>query len=507
MKPQLTFRIVALNVIKLLMLFNSFRICCLMLISLLLSCNDKVTTAETKKPNILLLYMDDLRPEISSFGATQIQSPNIDGLAEKGIQFTNAYCNVPVCGASRASMLTGLLPTKNRFLNYNTFVEKETPDAVTLPQLFRNNGYITISNGKIYHHLDDRETDWDEVWRPYAFDKNEQDLAPTDYWQSLWKDYQNPENRTEYLETNTGPAYESGMVNDSVYIDGLMTEKVIRDIKKLKNSDKPFFLTAGFISPHLPFNAPKKYWDLYDRKTIKQPNNNFIPKNAPKMSISNWPEMRVYSNIPKKGQVSDSIAIDLIHGYYATVSYTDALIGKILMQLKASGLDENTIVILVSDHGYNLQEHTQWAKFTNYNTSTEVPLIIYNPFSDEKGTTNALVELVDIYPTLAELCNLEIPKNQLDGSSLVSILNNTQGKGKDHILIKKGNGFTLKTPDFSYTEFIKAEDNSVITSMLYDHRVDKAENINVIAQKEYETVVSELKNRLHMVYKTNIEGK
>ena len=280
-----------------------------------LSCKNTALDITTKKPNVLLFYVDDLRPELASFGATHIQSPNIDALASKGIKFTNAYCNVPVCGASRASMLTGMLPTKKRFINYNTFVEKETPDAVTLPQLFKNNGYTTISNGKIYHHLDDRETDWNEVWRPYAFDKNNLGLAPTDYWQSLWKDYQNPTNISTYKITDNGPAYESADVSDFTHIDGLLTEKVIRDIKKLKKSTPPFFLCAGFISPHLPFNAPKKYWDLYDRNTILQPeNHDSIPLDAPKVSISNWPEMRSYSNIPKRGQVPDRIDIDLIHG-------------------------------------------------------------------------------------------------------------------------------------------------------------------------------------------------
>ena len=484
-----------------------FRIGILLIFFTFNSCKEKIHES-TKKPNILLLYMDDLRPEIASYGATQIQSPYIDALAAKGMKFTNAYCNVPVCGASRASMLTGMLPTKTRFLNYNTFVEKETPDAVTLPQLFKNNGYTTISNGKVYHHLDDREQDWDAIYRPYAFDKNDKGLSPTDYWQSLWKDYQNPENISEYKQTNTGPAYEKADVNDSVYIDGLMTEKVIRDIKKLKSSDKPFFLTAGFIAPHLPFNAPKKYWNLYDKDQIKQPENyNYIPKDAPKMSISTWGEMRAYSNIPKDGQVSDSSAIDLIHGYYATVSYVDALIGKILNELKTLGLDKNTIIVFVSDHGYNLQEHTQWAKFTNYNTSTQVPLIVYNPMSNKKGETNALVELVDVYPTLAELCHLKTPENQLEGRSMVSILEQPNSKGKDHVFIKKGNGFTLKTQSFSYTEFIKPEDNSIITAMLYDHRTDKAENSNVVNQKEYEDVVSELKRILHTNYKDNIDGK
>ena len=461
-----------------------------------------------QKPNVLLFYIDDLRPELSSFGATQIHSPNIDSLAAKGIKFINAYCNVPVCGASRASMLTGMLPTKNRFLDYKTFVEQETPDAVTLPQLFKNNGYTTISNGKIYHHLDDRETDWNEVWRPYAFDKNNKGLAPTDYWQSLWKDYQNPTNISNYKATDTGPSYESADVSDFTYIDGLLTEKVIKDIKKLKKSDKPFFLSAGFISPHLPFNAPKKYWDLYDRNNIMQPENyNYIPVDAPKMSITNWPEMRSYSNIPKQGQVSDSLAIDLIQGYYATVSYTDALIGEILNELKEQELDKNTVVVFVSDHGYNLQEHTQWAKFTNYNTSTQVPLIIYNPLSKAKGTTNALTALVDVYPTLAEICGIEVPKKQLDGTSLVSILNNPNLEGKKHIFIKKGNGFTLKTKDFSYTEFLKPKDNSTVARMLYDHRKNKSENINVVQQKEFESIVSELSLTLHSVYQKNIYGK
>lgn len=479
----------------------------ILLLSLIVfkSCSSK--KEQPIKPNVLLLYMDDLRPELNTYGTNQIISPHIDELAKNGVQFNNAYCNVPVCGASRASMLTGMLPTKNRFLNYNTFVEQETPNAITLPQLFKKNGYTTISNGKVYHHLDDRESDWDEVWRPYAFDVNNQGLKPTDYWQSLWKDYQIKSNIVEYKETNTGPAFEKAQVNDSIYIDGLMTEKVVRDIKKLKKSSKPFFLTAGFIAPHLPFNAPEKYWSLYNRKDIKQPENNYIPKNAPAISISTWEEMRAYSNIPKKGQVTDSTAISLIHGYYATVSYVDALIGKIITTLKEEKLDKNTVVVLVADHGYNLQEHTQWAKFTNYDTSTKVPLIVSSPFHKKGKTTDALVELVDVYPTLAELCSLEVPQNQLDGESLIPLLNNVQEKGKDHILIKKGNGFTLKTSEFSYTEYIKPKDNSLITSMLYNHRTDPQENFNVVNEPGYVEKVIELKEILHHFYKDNIVGK
>jgi arylsulfatase A-like enzyme len=480
---------------------------CLLFVLILSSCKGSVLDQPPGKPNVLLFYVDDLRPELASYGAAHIQSPHIDALAEKGVKFTNAYCNVPVCGASRASMLTGMLPTKNRFLDYKTFVERETPEAITLPQLFKNNGYTTISNGKIYHHLDDRESDWDEVWRPYAFDVNTSGLAPTDYWQSLWKDYQNPDNRRHYKATDRGPAYESAAVSDSTYIDGLLTEKLIRDLRQLKKNPKPFFLTAGFINPHLPFNAPKKYWDLYDRKTIRQPENyNYTPKDAPEISISNWAEMRSYSNIPKQGQVSDSLAIDLIHGYYATVSYTDALIGKILKELEAQKLSENTLVILVSDHGYNLQEHTQWTKFTNYNTATQVPLIIYNPLSKSNGTTAALTSLIDIYPTLVELCELKAPKEQLDGTSLVPILKNPELEGRKHVFIKRANGFTLKTKAYSYTEFINAADNSVLDKMLYDHRENKVENTNVVYKKAFQSIAAEMSQTLHSAYQKNIEG-
>lgn len=460
------------------------------------------------KPNVLLLYMDDLRPQLRAYGHAQALSPNIDALAKNGVTFTNAYCNVAVCGASRASMLTGMRPTKNIFRDYKTFVQEDAPNAITLPQLFKQNGYRVISNGKIYHHLDDRMSDWDEVWRPYAFDKNPDGLSPTDYWQGLWRDYWLPENIDVYKKTNRGPAFESANVSDTTYIDGLMTQKVIRDLEKLKEQDKPFFLTAGFISPHLPFNAPSRYWEAYDREEIKQPYNNFVPKNAPAISISKNNELRQYNGIPPKGkQVSDSTAISLIHGYYATVSYVDALIGTILSKLTELGLDENTVVVLVSDHGFNLQEHTQWAKWTSHRTSMQVPLIISSPFLKQKHNTDALVELVDIYPTLAELCGLSMPERQLEGASLLPIMKRETLKGKDHVFIKNANGYTVKTPRYCYTEFINPENDKLITGTLYDHQNDPDENLNVYEEKAYEEVVEQMHDILHNAYKKNVYGK
>ena len=460
----------------------------------------------SKKPNILLLYMDDLRPQLNSYGHEQIISPNIDALANRSVQFTQAYSNVSVCGASRASMLTGMLPTKTRFIDYSTRVDVDTPNQVTLPRLLKDNGYTTISNGKIYHHLDDRVSDWDEVWRPYAFDKNDQSLVPLDYWQSLWKDYQLAENIASYKATDKGPAYESADVSDNTYIDGMLTDKVIRDLKRLKTSDKPFLLTAGFIAPHLPFNAPTKYWDMYDRNEIKQPSNNYVPKNAPKRSISKWREMRDYTGIPKQGGVTDETAISLIHGYYATVSYVDALIGRIMTVLTDLELDKNTIVILVSDHGYNLQEHTQWSKYTSYRTSTRVPLMIHLPAMVKGSKTNALVDLIDIYPTVVELLDLELPEHHLAGESLVPILKDPSLDGKSHVFLKNGKGYTIQTQEYSYTEFI-GNNNETFASMLYDHRTDGDENINVVNKANYADAVTQLSTILHTEYVSNIIGE
>ena len=474
----------------------------------LLGCADPVSTMtelQSNKQNILLLCMDDLRPQLNSYGNEQIISPNIDALASRSVQFSQAYSNVSVCGASRASMLTGMLPTKTRFIDYSTRVDVETPNQVTLPQLLKDNGYTTISNGKIYHHLDDRVSDWDEVWRPYAFDENDQGLAPSDYWQSLWKDYQLAENIEFYRATDRGPAYESADVSDGTYIDGMLTEKVIRDLKRLKTSNKPFLLTAGFIAPHLPFNAPTKYWNMYDRKEIKQPDNNYVPKHAPKTSISRWGEMRAYTGIPRQGGVSDETARSLIHGYYATVSYVDALIGQIMTALTELELDQKTIIILVSDHGYNLQEHTQWGKYTSYRTSTRVPLMIHLPAMSKGSKTNALVDLIDVYPTVVELLELELPKHQLAGVSLVPVLKDPSLDGKSHVFLKNAKGYTIQTQEYSYTEFIN-DNNQTFASMLYDHRTDGDENINVVNDANYAHTVTKLSTLLHTDYVSNIIG-
>ena len=460
-----------------------------------------------KKPNVLLLYMDDLRPELNSYGATNIHSPNIDKLSKRGVQFNEAYANVAVCGASRASMLTGIYPGRNYFIDYKTRTDVEKKDIVSLPKHLKNNGYTTISNGKIYHFLDDKWEDWDEVWRPYAFEGPEE-IKPIDWWESLWKDYQTNENKDLEKSTGKGPAFEKAIVEDSVLIDGLLANKVIRDIKRLKNESSPFFLTAGFISNHLPFIAPKRFWDMYDYESINLPTNDSPPVNSPSISISNNGELiNGYLGIPKKGDLSEGLSKKLMHGYYATVSYVDHLVGKIINTLEEEDLSENTIVIFVSDHGFNLKEHSQWGKYTSHRISGRVPLIIYDPRTKSSANSNSLVELVDIYPTVLELLGLESPDHVLEGKSLVNILKNPKYVNKSHVFMKNAKGYTIKTADFSYTEYLKLKDNrQFIDNMLFDHKKDTDETINLSKDIRYKNVVDSLKTLLYSKYRFNIYG-
>lgn len=417
--------------------------------------------------------VDDLRPEINNYGQKKIISPNIDNLAKSGISFDNAYCNVPVCGASRASLLTGLRPTKNRFLKYNASIKKETPKALTLVEHLKNNGYTTISNNKITHIKYDIEQ-WDEEWYPYKKD---------------WRNYLSKENILLEKNGEHGYAYENIDVKDDAYNDGKTVKKSIEDLKKLKENGIPFFLAVGFVKPHLPFNAPKKYWDLYNTNDIKLPENNIFPESAPLWANHKWGELRYYKGIPKKGQVSNEIAKKLIHGYYASVSYIDAQIGKLLKSLDDLNLRNNTVIILVGDHGWSLMEHGLWAKHSNFNVALKVPLIINDPNSKSNKRTNSFAELVDIYPTICDLIKIKKP-NHLEGNSLVNVLDNPSKIIKNKAYARYQKGETLITDKYAYTEWQK--DNKTLARMLYNHHSDPDENINLADLSTYKKTVDSL---------------
>lgn len=438
--------------------------------------------AEKKgKPNVLFIVADDLRPELGSYGNKIISSPNIDQLAARGVLFSRAYCNVPVCGASRASLLTGTRPTDYRFLDFRSRADKDNPAATVLPAHFRNNGYYTVSLSKVFHFPDDSRKAWNEIWWPAS--KNG---SP--------RNFLNPENVAIDSQTSSGPPYEMADVPDSAYFDGEIALKASRYLRKFSQSGQPFFLAVGFKKPHLPFNAPKKYWDLYDPNAIGLATNMYRPKDAPKEAFHPWKELRTYATVPQEGNLTDEMALKLRHAYYASVSYMDAQVGLLLSELKKSGLDDNTIVVLWGDHGWNLGENALWGKHCNFNTSMNAPLIISAPGMAKGKTNQSITEFIDIYPTLCELTGLTLPSH-LDGQSLVGRLKKPGKTEDDFAVVKFANGVSYIEKNLFYSEWYDKND-TIISDMLYDHATDPEENVNISLRPENRELVQELRKKL-----------
>ena len=439
--------------------------------------NEEKYTA-SKKKNILFIMVDDLRPELNIYGENKISSPHIDALAKSGVVFNRAYSNVPVCGASRASLLTGIRPTSKRFLRYNASIKKEAPNELNLVKHLKNEGYTTISNNKITHLKYDIE-EWDEEWYPSS---------------KKWRNYITEENILLESNGKHGYAYESPDVDDDAYNDGETANKSIQDLKNLKATGKPFFLAVGFVKPHLPFNAPKKYWDLYDFNKIELPKNNQFQANVPSRARHLWGELRYYKDIPKKGQVSNELAKKLIHGYYASVSYVDAQVGKLIKGLDDLGMRENTTIILVGDHGWSLMEHGLWVKHSNFEVALQVPLIISDSDIQKNKKTNSIAELVDLYPSICDLANISKPAH-LEGNSLTNALKNPSKVFKNKAYARYQKGETLIADNFFYTEW--QINDKTIAKMLYDHNTDPDENRNLAIEDRYKIVVDSLSNILN----------
>jgi iduronate 2-sulfatase len=365
-----------------------------------------------KRPNILFISVDDLRPQLHCYGYNQMITPHIDRLALKGILFKQAYCQIPVCGASRVSLLTGIRPTKEKLRLASTTKDKDLPDTISLPGLLKKHGYSTISNGKVYHVPTDDQQSWSQPpWRPEGGFIGEES-------------YLEIENRS-IVKTNDGigPPFEISNVSDNKYFDGKVADRAVEDLQQLHKENKSFFLAVGFVKPHLPFNAPKKYWDLYKSDEIDIVNNPFRAYNAPEEAFHTWEGLRKFVGVPDKGELSDDFARNLIHGYYACISYIDAQVGKIVDKIDELGLRDNTIIVLWGDHGYHLGENSLWEKHALFDKTLHSPLIISAPGFKEAQNVNALTEFVDVYPTLCELCNIQLP-DHLEGESAVPLLKN-----------------------------------------------------------------------------------
>ncbi len=439
-------------------------------------------SAETPKPNVLFIAIDDLRPELNCYGKEKVVSPNIDQLAAEGSLFTRAYCNIPVCGASRASLLSGIRGGFDRFLHYYTWLEREVPDAIPLNKFYQQNGYRTAAYGKIFHHDRDHLDGWDR------FDN--EILSP-----SGWRDYVVEANiAREMASDDKGPPVERTDVRDNAYRDGRIADLAIEELETLADSDQPFFLAVGFLKPHLPFNAPEKYWALYDDVSFDIPPAGHRPENAPRAAFHHSGELRGYGDIPPTGPVSDAMAKTLIQGYYACVSYTDAQIGRVLDALKGNGLADNTIVVLWGDHGWNLRDHGLWCKHCLFNSSLQVPLIIKVP-GQQPNHVPGITEFVDIYPTLCELTGLTPPPNQLDGQSLVPMMKDPTNLGDGIAVSRWFKGTTLIKGDYFYTEW-RDRDDKLEARMLYDHSVDPGELNNLARDPANAELVENLSNIL-----------
>lgn len=437
---------------------------------------------EPKQPlNVLFLMADDMRPELGCYGVEEIKTPNIDRLANSGTLFQNAYCNVPVSGASRASLLTGVYPYyPERFVAFDAWASRDYPQAIPVSRWFTDHGYHTVSNGKVFHNIADHADSWSESpWRVHP-EGYGADWAVYNKWE-LWMN--DLSGRTIHPKSMRGPFCEAPNVADTAYDDGKATLRTIDDLRRLKEKGKPFFLACGFWRPHLPFNAPKKYWDLYRREDIPLANNRYIPRNLPKQ-VTGSQEIFSYARVTDTE--ADAFQREAKHGYYACISYIDAQIGQILQALDELGLADNTVVVLLGDHGWHLGEHTFWGKHNLLDCSTHVPLMVRVP-GYPAGKAEEIVEFVDIYPTLCELCGLPQPEGQLEGKSFVPILNNARTATKKYAYIQWAGGDNAVDKRYNYAEWLPANGNS--TRMLFDHQQDAAENQNQAANKAYRKVI------------------
>lgn len=388
-----------------------------------------------QQPNVLFIAIDDLRPELGCYGSPIAVTPNIDALAASGLMFNRAYCQQAICRPSRASLMTGTRPeTTGLFHNYVALRDLK-PDIITLPQHFIANGYETVYCGKVFHRGDtDEENSWSRkpakvnLKKPvnYALPENVE-LRKQNLKKMLAK-----YGPAAKFGLGSGPAYESADVSDETYADGYQTARAIATLKELVvNKEKPFFLALGFKLPHLNWVAPKKYWDLYDRKNLPLAEQTAAPKNGAAMGLHASFELRTRAGIPKIGPIDDQLSRTLKHAYLASVSYVDAQLGKMIAALEETGQRDNTIIVLWSDHGWHLGEMGVWGKATNYEVGTRVPLIMWTPNMKVRGKkTDALVELVDIFPTLCELANLQAP-DHLEGTSFMPLLDAPDQKWKD----------------------------------------------------------------------------
>ena len=439
---------------------------------------DKSISHTSEKLNVLLIVADDLNCDIGAYGNSVVKTPNIDRLAAKGILFENAHNQYPLCGPSRASFLTGMYTNQTKITRNNMNLRNSIPDVITLGQRFRQQGYQSVRIGKMFHYDNpsaigtsgnDDIYSWDQTINPYGRDKIEEHkintLTPRRYGGTL--------------------SWLAADGSDKEQTDGIGSSEAINKLDQFALSETPFFLAVGFFRPHTPFVAPKKYFDIYDRKKIE------IPESSSEY-LATLPEPAAKSIRAKKNQLNleKERAQEIKEAYYATISFVDAQLGRILDYLEVSGLDKNTIVVFTSDHGYHMGEHGHWQKQTLFENATRIPLIISTPNSEIKGVkSNSPVELIDLYPTLMDLTNINTPKHVV-GKSLEPLMKNVNNSVRGSAITRWRNGYSIKTKRYRLTKW---GSNGELGYELYDHKYDKNELINLAKNQDYNEVMDSLK--------------
>ena len=465
-------------------------------------------SAFTAQPlNVLFIAVDDLRPELGCYGAAHMKTPHLDRLASQGMLFERAYCQVAVCNPSRSSVLSGTRPDTTGVLDNQHFMRPNMPDVISLPQQFKNHGYTSLSLGKIFHHSEREPGDDPQSWsepswyhgEPFKHWFTQESLEYVKQLKALPKAQQPKKLRAAPFEAADEP--------DASYPDAQTAAKAIETLQRLKAEAKPFFLGVGFVKPHLPFTCPQKYWDLYPETSIQLAANAQRPKAAPEPAFHNNYELRSYGTVPENGPISDAMALKLIRGYRACVSFMDAQLGRVLAELDRLGLRENTLIVLWGDHGYHLGENGLFTKMTNFEQGTRVPLLVSNPGMKTAGKrTRALVELVDLYPTLAQLCDLPLPKH-LEGTSFAPLLENPDQPWKKAAFsqyLRTGKpphtGRSLRTDRWRYTEWhdLKGKPTGV---ELYDELKDPQETVNLANDPTHAQTVKQLAAQLQSGWK------
>ncbi|HUG18677.1 MAG TPA: sulfatase [Planctomycetaceae bacterium] len=454
---------------------SAFSIC------LLLSFGFASLTLGADKPNVLFLICDDLNCELGSYGHPLVKSPNIDALAARGVRFENCHCQYPLCGPSRASFMTGMYPDQTLVRRNAIYIREHVPNVLTIAQMFRNADYFATRIGKIFHynvplHIGtsghDDPYSWNYTINPRGRDVDDQDLVftlkPGQYGGTL--------------------SWLAADGSDEEQTDGIAATETARQLRKFAGNKTPFFLAVGLYRPHTPYVAPKKYFEMYPVDKIEVPQ---IPENY----LETLPKPAVDSISRRKEQwdLDPKLARETIQAYYASITFADAQVGRILKALDETGLADNTIVVFTSDHGYHMGEHGHYQKTTLFENATRVPLIIAGPGVRATGkTATTLAEMVDIYPTLADLANLTPPKS-VAGKSLLPALSDPSAQLRDSAFSQLGSGYSIRTSRYRYTEWGEEASQG---AELYDRSTDPEELVNLIDKRGQENTIEKLSTQL-----------